>query len=112
MHPGTSLAGKYRLLRPLGKGTMGEVWSALHVTMGREVAVKLLNSESHDLAARLVREAQACGRLEHPNIVRVYDVAETPTGQPFLVMELLTGETLARRMARKRKLPPATAVGI
>src|SRR6185436_19409809 len=90
---------------------MGEVWAALHLTMGREVAIKLLNSESPDLAARLKREAMACGRLEHPNIVRVYDIGETNTGQPFLVMELLMGETLARRMARKR-LPKEAALGI
>jgi len=61
---------------------------------------------------RLKREALACGRLEHPNIVRVYDIGETETGSPFLVMELLKGETLARRLERMHRLPPVDAIRI
>lgn len=112
MTTGAAIAGKYRLLRPLGKGSMGEVWAALHVDLGREVALKLIYEGSPELAARLKREAQACGRLEHPNIVRVYDFGETDGGDPFLVMEMLAGETLADRLARRQRLPLGEAVSI
>jgi serine/threonine-protein kinase len=112
MTTGAAIAGKYRLLRPLGTGSMGEVWAASHESLGREVAIKLIYEGSPELAARLKREAQACGRLEHPNIVRVYDFGETEGGDPFLVMELLVGETLADRLARQRRLPPEEAVTI
>ena len=112
MTTGAAIAGKYRLLRPLGKGSMGEVWAALHINLGREVALKLIYEGSPELAARLKREAQACGRLEHPNIVRVYDFGETDGGDPFLVMEMLAGETLADRLARRQRLPLGEAVSI
>jgi eukaryotic-like serine/threonine-protein kinase len=112
MTPGASIAGKYRLLRPLGKGSMGEVWAALHTEMRREVALKLIYGDNPDLALRLKREAQACGRLEHPNVVRIYDIGETDNGDPFLIMQLLTGETLADRLARRRRLPPVEALWI
>ena len=112
MTPGASIAGKYRLLRPLGKGSMGEVWAAVHTEMRREVALKLIYGDNPDLAVRLKREAQACGRLEHPNVVRIYDIGETDDGAPFLIMQLLTGETLAERLARRRRLPPVEALWI
>ncbi|APR82003.1 Serine/threonine protein kinase [Minicystis rosea] len=91
---------------------MGEVWAASHLSLGREVAIKLIYEGSPELAARLKREALACGRLEHPNIVRVYDFGETEGGDPFLVMELLVGETLADRLAREQRLPAVDAVAI
>jgi eukaryotic-like serine/threonine-protein kinase len=112
MTPGASIAGKYRLLRPLGKGSMGEVWAAVHTEMRREVALKLIYGDNPDLAVRLKREAQACGRLEHPNVVRIYDIGETDDGDPFLIMQLLTGETLADRLARRRRLPPVEALWV
>jgi serine/threonine protein kinase len=112
MTPGASIAGKYRLLRPLGKGSMGEVWAAVHTEMRREVALKLIYGDNPDLAVRLKREAQACGRLEHPNVVRIYDIGETDDGDPFLIMQLLTGETLADRLSRRRRLPPVEAISI
>ncbi|MEP7120452.1 MAG: serine/threonine-protein kinase [Byssovorax sp.] len=112
MTPGASIAGKYRLLRPLGKGSMGEVWAAVHTEMRREVALKLIYGDNPDLAVRLKREAQACGRLEHPNVVRIYDIGETDDGDPFLIMQLLTGETLADRLVRRRRLPPVEALWI
>jgi serine/threonine-protein kinase len=112
MTTGAAIGGKYRLIRQLGQGSMAEVWAAEHVELGREVALKLIYEGSPELATRLKREAQACGRLYHPNIVRVYDFGETETGDPFLVMELLTGETLAERMARKRRLSVDEALSI
>jgi eukaryotic-like serine/threonine-protein kinase len=112
MSTGATIAGKYQLLRPLGKGSMGEVWAARHVGLGREVALKLIYEGSPELAARLKREALACGRLEHPNVVRVYDFGETESGDPFLVMELLSGETLADRLASSPRLDAKEAVRI
>src|ERR1700722_8979557 len=115
MTPGTSIGGKYRLLRLLGNGSMGEVWAALHVNLGREVAIKLIHDENPDLGERLKREGMACARLEHPNIVRVYDIGEAEGGNPFLVMEVLSGETLADRIAARRLTPVeiiAVALGI
>jgi serine/threonine-protein kinase len=106
------IAGKYRLLRRIGGGAMGEVWAALHVEMRREVALKLIHENSPELGMRLTREGQALGRLEHQNIVRVYDIGATDSGDPFLVMELLSGETLADRLARVVRLPQEDAVGI
>jgi len=91
---------------------MGEVWAAVHTEMRREVALKLIYGDNPDLAVRLKREAQACGRLEHPNVVRIYDIGETDDGDPFLIMQLLTGETLADRLVRRRRLPPAEALWI
>jgi eukaryotic-like serine/threonine-protein kinase len=94
---GDLLGGRYRLLSPIGEGGMGTVWRAHSLALGREVAVKLIRSdrESAEAVARLHLEARAAGALEHPSIVRVFDLGETAFGDPFLVMELLQGESLA-----------------
>jgi serine/threonine-protein kinase len=85
------------LLSPIGEGGMGTVWRAHGISLGRDVAVKLIRNdrESADAVARLHLEARAAGALEHPSIVRVFDLGETAFGDPFLVMELLQGESLA-----------------
>ena len=100
---GAVLAGKYRLELQLGHGGMAVVWSAYHLELEQPVAVKLLRG-GYDprLARRLRREARAAARLVHPAIVRVFDIAATDEGTPFVVMELLTGETLAQLVARER----------
>ncbi|MEO5726954.1 MAG: serine/threonine-protein kinase, partial [Byssovorax sp.] len=94
---GDLLNGRYRLLDRLGEGGMGTVWRAHSLSVGRDVAVKLIRSdrESPEAIARLHVEACAAGALEHPSIVRVFDFGETTFGDPFLVMELLQGESLA-----------------
>jgi len=104
MRRGTVLAGKYRLEQLLGEGGMGFVWSAFHLELQLPVAIKLLKSgyQSTLLAERLRREARAAARLGHPNIVRVFDMGVTQSGDPFIVMELLTGENLARMLAQGR----------
>ena len=98
---GTVLAGKYRLELALGQGGMAVVWSAYHLELQIPVAIKLLR-RGHDpqLAQRLKLEARAAARIVHPAIVRVLDVATTADGDPFIVMELLTGETLADALGR------------
>jgi serine/threonine-protein kinase len=94
---GDLLSGRYRLVSPIGEGGMGTVWRAHSLSLGRDVAVKLIRSdrESAEAVDRLKLEARAAGALEHPSIVRVFDLGETAFGDPFLVMELLQGESLA-----------------
>ena len=92
----------YRILSPLGRGAMGEVYAAEDVRLGRRVAVKLLPAElGHDPAAteRFKREARIVSSLSHPNICTLYDIGEHH-GRHFMVMELLEGESLAARLAR------------
>jgi serine/threonine-protein kinase len=112
MKPGDLIGGKYRLVRQIGEGAMGVVWSAVHELTTREVALKLVLRSSDDLRHRLLREARACGSLSHRNIIEVYDVGQTSTGDPFLVMPLLSGETLAELLARQRRLDPPVVAQI
>jgi eukaryotic-like serine/threonine-protein kinase len=102
--PGSLLAGKYRLELLLGVGGMGHVWSAYNAELELPVAIKLLRTEqkTSSLAERLRLEARAAARLVHPSIVRVFDIAMTEDGDPFIVMELLTGENLAEVLSRGR----------
>jgi eukaryotic-like serine/threonine-protein kinase len=105
--------GRYRLVRRIATGGMGEVWEADDTVLGRRVALKVLVEElaADDHATRrFVREARATARLTHPNVARVYDFGRDG-GAPFLVMELLEGETLASRLAGG-PLPPAEAARI
>ncbi|WP_405468755.1 protein kinase domain-containing protein [Streptomyces canus] len=97
------LADRYRLVRPLGRGGMGEVWEAQDVSLRRPVAVKVISvlagggSRADEARARFLREARITAALQHPHIVTVHDLGEAATGQgttPFLVMELLRGEGL------------------
>ncbi|HYP89283.1 MAG TPA: serine/threonine-protein kinase [Polyangiaceae bacterium] len=99
---GTVLAGKYRLEMLLGEGGMAVVWSAYHLELELPVAIKLLRAgpDNDRLAQRLRHEARAVARLVSPSIVRVFDVARADNGDPFIVMELLTGESLASELRR------------
>lgn len=95
---GQILLGRYKLERPLGKGGMGSVWLASHLRTGRRVAVKLLEDRylsNASIVKRFGREARAASAIEHPGIVEVLDLDRTDDGVPFIVMELLEGETLA-----------------
>jgi serine/threonine protein kinase len=106
---GDKIAGRYRLLRRLACGGMGEVWSAHNELTDRDFAIKFLLKEfaSNDEAYnRFVREAETTGKLQHPSIVDVFDVAQTVDGRPFIVMELLVGEGLDDRLKREGTLPP------
>jgi len=94
----------YRVTRLLGRGGMGAVWAAEHVRLpGRQVAVKVLLSPGvaeGEPFARFRREAEIASRLGHPNIVQVLDFNTLPAGEPYIVLELLEGETLAQRLQR------------
>ena len=105
------LGGRYRLVEPpLGRGGMGTVYEAVQEGLGRRVAVKLLDprlAEDRQQLERFRREAEIVAALGHPNIVQVTDFQypETPRDQPFLVMELLRGESLGAYVAREQVLP-------
>lgn len=100
LSPGDRL-GPYEIIELLGAGGMGEVYRALDPRLGRNVALKVLRQSSGDAeaVARFGREARAAGSLNHPNIVAVFDVG-TESGGPYVVTELLDGETLRARLNR------------
>jgi eukaryotic-like serine/threonine-protein kinase len=104
---GRTVAGRYRLDRMLGQGGMGEVWAATHAVTRRSVAMKFVKGPSHtrpELRRRFMREARAASAVQHPNVVEVFDVFELDAETPVMVMELLTGETLGRKLAREAQL--------
>ncbi len=106
--PGESFSS-YRVIREIGRGAMGAVFEAEHVKLHKRVAVKVLLPEAaRDQAAvqRFLREGEAAARIRHEHIVDVSDVG-TNQGAPYLVMEYLDGESLADRLARKRRLDDA-----
>jgi len=93
--------GPYEILAPLGAGGMGEVYRARDPRLGREVAIKVLPasfSQDADRLRRFEQEARAAGILNHPNLTAVYDIG-SQDGSPYVVSELLEGETLRSRLA-------------
>ncbi|WP_030356136.1 serine/threonine-protein kinase [Streptomyces alboflavus] len=112
------IAGRYRLLAPLGEGGMGTVWRARDDVLGREVAVKevrapagLPASEVERLYTRLEREAWAAARIPYRNVVTVYDVA-TEEGRPWIVMELVPGLSLSDVLEAEGPMTPQRAARI
>jgi eukaryotic-like serine/threonine-protein kinase len=108
------VAGRYELVRPLGRGAMAVVDLARDVELDRRVAVKRLAehlARDGDLRARFLREARLAARLAHPNVVRIFDVGEDG-GTPFIAMEYVDGETLADLLARRGALPADEAAGL
>ena len=92
------LDGKYALLREIGAGSSGRVYEAEHLVVGKFVAIKVMNRESFadpEHRDQFVSEARAAARIAHANVVDIHDLGLTPDGVPYLVMELLRGETLA-----------------
>jgi serine/threonine protein kinase len=116
MSPGTILASKYRLISMLGHGGMGSVWRAERLGWQAPVAVKLMHSpglQDATALARFQREAHLAASLRSLHIVQVLDDGVDPaTGTPFIVMELLEGESLAERLSRLRRLRPPVAAQI
>ena len=113
MTPAT-LAGRYTIERPLGHGGMATVYLARDDDLGRPVAVKLLAESlaaDPEFRARFIREARAAARLNHPNVVPVFDAGEDG-GRPYIVMEYVDGETLADVLRRRGRVPPEEAVDI
>lgn len=101
---------RFRLERRIGAGGMGEVWEATHLVTRKSVALKFLSparasdARSH---ARLLREARAAAKVRHENVATIHDVGQLESGLPFLVMDLMEGETLSARLARDGRLAPS-----
>lgn len=110
--PGAWLNEKLELLRLRGRGGMGEVWVARHHPLDIEVAVKVIRTDraSSNSAARLLREARSAASLSHPAVARVLDFGRTAAQEPYIVMELLHGETLAELIDRQGCVPAIQAV--
>jgi serine/threonine-protein kinase len=98
------LTRSYRLVHPIAEGGMSHVWVAVQTALERRVAVKILTDDVFRTAAGrelFEREARATARVDHPHVVKVVDYSITDDGVPFLVLELLSGETLAARVTRR-----------
>ena len=110
----SGLSVHYRLLHEIGRGALSTVWEAVDARTGRRVAIKVLSVPKtmgrRERAARMEREARAVSLLAHPNIVTIYEVGHED-GQPFLVMELLAGQTLRERL-HKGPLPVEEAARV
>ena len=102
--------GSYGLAEVLGQGGMSIVYRAVHKTIGKEVAIKILQRPHADGAIkRFLNEAVAAGSIQHPDIVSIFDFGRLPDGGAYLVMELLRGETVANRLHRRGGLDPLEA---
>jgi len=107
--------GNYQIVQPLGEGGMATVYLAVHPELRRRVAVKVMNPDlirSDEMVQRFFNEARAASGIGHRGIVEVSDLGRLPSGAPYIVMELLEGESLADRMARVGRLPLPAAVEI
>jgi eukaryotic-like serine/threonine-protein kinase len=109
---GEVIGDRYRLVRELGRGGMGVVWVAHSLVLGVDVALKLLraNLAGPGVSSRMAREAHAAARLGHPALVRVFDFGWTGRGDPYLVMELILGETVSALLARETRVDAIRAV--
>lgn len=107
MESGQTIAGKYRLNRIIGSGGMASVWSATNIFTEREFAIKFMLpqvAKTPEAARRFLLEAKVSARINHPNIIEVIDVGQAEDGSLFMVMELLSGQSL--ETAIRRQQPP------
>jgi serine/threonine-protein kinase len=104
-----SLLGSYVLEGPIGRGGMAEVFLGHHAVLGRPAALKLLHPDPSDAGtlARFEQEARLASRLEHPNLIQVFEFGETPEGRLYYAMEYVKGLTLAQLLALEGRLPLA-----
>ena len=111
---GSVVAQKYRLVRILGEGGMGAVWVAQNLTLGVQVALKLIRSEIEGrvdgLSERLLTEARAAASIGHPAIIQVFDFGLTEHNEPFIAMELLHGDSLAQVLKKRGRIAAGRAV--
>jgi len=112
---GTLAAGRYRILRLLGEGGMGQVYLAEHVAIEKRVALKVLRAEyanKGEIVTRFQQEAISASRIKHPNVLDVFDFGQLENGCFFLAMEFLEGNDLADELARRRVLDAAIGIRI
>jgi serine/threonine-protein kinase len=102
------IAGRYELESLIGEGGMASVWRARDLTLERAVAVKLLYArderDKEALVRQFVREARIAASVQHRNVIHIVDFGTTDEQQPYMVMELLEGESLAQRLQSERRL--------
>ncbi len=112
------LVGGYRLVRPIARGGMGEVWEAVQLSMDRRVALKLLfahRMEDERFVARFLREARLAAAVSHPNLVQIYEVGQEGQARAarlFYSMELVDGDDVEVALRRERRLAPERAAKI
>jgi serine/threonine protein kinase len=112
---GHLLGGKYRIVRRIGVGGMGSVYEAKHAGLGTPVAIKVLLQQLAKVptvADRFRREAQVSATLKSPHVIQVTDVDQLPDGRPYLVMELLLGESLQEHLEKAKSLSREEAVDL
>ena len=104
---GSILDGKFRVIRPLGAGGMGAVYEVEHTLTKHRRALKLLNEQMAKLPSiveRFLREASAAGHIKNPHVIETFDAGTLASGEPYIVMELLSGQTLAALIERRGAL--------
>src|SRR5438105_2379481 len=111
LNPGQILAGRYRIVRPIGAGGMGEVYEAEDLDLVARVAVKAMRVGAENTLARFKQEIQLARTVTHPNVCRIFDLHrhhESESGRviTFLTMELVEGETLSEYLGRRGALSP------
>ncbi len=107
VRPGEIVDGRYRVLRRLARGGMSRVYLAEQVNIERKVALKIIRGQyarDRVITSRLRREARALAAIDHPNIVTVHDLGEAPTGEPYIVMELVEGPSLAELIRQEGRI--------
>jgi len=112
---GTILNDRYRVLEEVGRGGMSIVYRGLHEMMDRTVAIKMLQSQhvTDQLSIkRFQQEAQAASHLQHPHVITVYDCGVVATGQPYIVMDFLEGDSLTDVIKRENHIPFSRAIPI
>ena len=106
--PGDVIAGRYRVVAPIGRGAMGMVYRAEHVQIRKVVAIKLLHrelQENPENVTRFHREAESASRLNHPNTVHVFDFGRTESGSLYIVMEYVDGADLGKVIDKEGPMP-------
>jgi serine/threonine protein kinase len=102
------VAGKYEVIDLIGRGGMGSVWQGRHASLGTRVAIKFVDPEhaqSQEARARFVTEARAAATIQSRHAIQIYDHGVTEDGRPLIVMELLAGEPLDKRIQRLVLMP-------
>ncbi len=115
VRPGEIVNGRYRVLRRLARGGMSRVYLAEQINIERQVALKIIRAQyaqDRVIASRLRREARALAAVDHPNIVTVHDLGEAPTGEPYIVMELVEGPSLADIVRQEGRLDAERALAL
>jgi serine/threonine-protein kinase len=104
----------YRIIKLLGSGGMGDVYEAEHLVLRKRVAIKTMKAHLQDSKAlmRFRSEAQAAGRIKHPNIVNVFDCGVSEVGEPYMIMDKVEGATLSQLLASEGTLKIDEALGI